>query len=74
MVVPDGSARRDQTPVSRQPPSKQTCRASVYALSREAQAAGANTEKSNAGRRPIAATRSDTMRTASPGSSRLNEA
>ena len=31
-------------------------------------------EKSKGGRRPIAATRSDTMRTASPGNRRLNEA
>src|SRR4029077_2437388 len=74
MVAPAGNASRDQTLVSRQPPSNQTLRAPVFAFSSDADISGANTEKSNAGRRPIAATRSDTMRTANPGSKRLNDA
>ena len=45
-----------------------------FAVSREAEASGANTEKSNGGRRPMAAIRIETIRTASPGSNRLNEA
>src|SRR5947209_778533 len=62
IAAPAGSASRDHTEVSRQPPSNQTLRTPVFALSSDAKAPGANTEKSNAGRRPIAATRSDTMR------------
>ena len=69
-----GSARRDQMAVSRKPPSNHTFREPVFALSSDADASGANTEKSNGGRRPMAATRSDTMRTANPGNNRLNDA
>jgi hypothetical protein len=69
----DRGARRQCEPrphgVSRQPPGNHTFRDPVFALSSELDASGANTEKSNAGRRPIAATRSDTMRTASPEAS-----
>ena len=40
----------------------------------EVKRSGANTAKSNGGRRPIAATRNDTIRIAMPGRRRLNEA
>src|SRR4051812_12497026 len=74
IAAPAGSASRDHTLVSRKPPVNHTLRDPVLAPSSEAEPSGANTEKSNDGRRPIAATRNDTMRTASPGRRRLNDA
>ena len=54
-------------PASRQPPSNQTGRVAARGLLERAVGDGANTEKSNAGRRPIAAVRSDTIRIGMPG-------
>jgi hypothetical protein len=60
--------------VSCQPPSNHTGRVPRAAASSDALEEGASTDRSKAGRRPIAAVRSDTMRTGMPGSSRLNAA
>src|SRR5215203_881669 len=74
ILASTGSSSRAHTVVSRHPPSNQTGRDPSRAVSTAADGSGANTAKSNAGRRPIAATRNDTIRIAMPGSRRLNEA
>src|SRR5262245_9186576 len=73
ITAPAGNSSRAQMSVSRHPPSNHTGRDPNRAAARDVDALGAKTEKSNAGRQPIAATRSVTVRIGIPGKSRLNE-
>ena len=66
-LAPAGRSSRAQMLVSRHPPSNQTGRDPSRAFSSDAEGSGANTAKSNAGRRPIAATRSETIRIGKAG-------
>ncbi len=72
-TAPTGRSSRDQMAVSCQRPPNQTCRAARAApLRASAPSGGASAARSKCGRRPIAAVRSDTIRTGMPGSRRLN--
>ena len=75
LVYQQRLAKREEDAVKilSQSPANQTRRVPHLALSSGADGSGANTRKSNAGRRPMAATRSETIRIGRPGSSRLND-
>ncbi len=74
IIAPAGRSSRVQTSdVSTAVLEPNPAGAQARSVERRA-GSGENTEKSNAGRRPIAATRNDTIRVASPGNSRLNDA
>ena len=72
-MAPTGKSRRDQIWVSSQAPSIRTGRVPNLAFSTDASGPGANTERSSCGRRPIAATRSDTILIGRPDSRRLKD-
>ena len=69
-----GRSSRDHTHASTHAPPKKTWRVPRSALLSDAVASGANAARSKAGRRQMAAVRSETIRIGMPGSMRLNAA